>query len=61
MGELKEETDLAFVLSVDRKFSYEQRPRPKPTTSHDVVVRVIATGICGSDVSYWPRPQLKNC
>lgn len=51
MGEWNEEIDLAFVLSVDRKFSFEPRPRPKPAPSRHVVVKVMATGICGSDVS----------
>jgi len=52
MGEWKEEADLAFVLGVNREFGFEARPRPKPATSKDVVVKVMATGICGSDVSF---------
>jgi L-iditol 2-dehydrogenase len=45
------ETNKSFVLSAAREFSYEERPAPELRTSRDVRVRVIATGLCGSDVS----------
>lgn len=52
MGEAGvEEDDLAFVLSVDRQFSFERRKRPELVTPRDVIVEVVATGLCGSDVS----------
>ena len=59
MGEYGvEDNDLTFVLGIDRQFSFEQRPRPKPVTPKHVVVKVIATGICGSDVSIIAFPLL---
>lgn len=52
MGEAGvDEGDLAFVLSVDRQFSFERRKKPELVTPRDVIVEVIATGLCGSDVS----------
>ena len=45
-----EETNESFVLSPSRQFAFEQRPIPKLRTSRDVRVRIIATGLCGSDV-----------
>lgn len=44
------ETNNTFVLSPAREFSYEETPIPELRTSRDVRVRVIATGLCGSDV-----------
>ena len=46
-----EDEDLAFVLQKPRSFNYEHRPKPAFRCSRDVVVKVIATGLCGSDVS----------
>ncbi|KAL4938788.1 hypothetical protein BDV06DRAFT_46905 [Aspergillus oleicola] len=43
----------AFVLYPGGKFGYEERAIPALETERDVVVRVIATGLCGSDVHYW--------
>lgn len=52
MGEMEvDNTDLAFVLSVGREFSFERRKRPEPVLPKDVIVEVVATGLCGSDVS----------
>lgn len=41
----------SFVLSPSRTFSFEDRPVPELQTRRHVRVRVIATGLCGSDVS----------
>lgn len=52
MGELQSDSiDLAFVLSPDLTFSFERRGRPSLKGSKDVIVEVVATGLCGSDVS----------
>ena len=39
-----------FVLSPTKQFSYEDRPIPELRTPRHVRVRVVATGLCGSDV-----------
>ena len=44
------ETNESFVLSPERQFSFENRSIPALRTSRDVRVRIIATGLCGSDV-----------
>jgi hypothetical protein len=40
----------AFVLSPARHFTFENRPIPEFRSSRDVRVRIVATGLCGSDV-----------
>jgi L-iditol 2-dehydrogenase len=44
------ETNNTFVLSPAREFYYDETPIPELRTSRDVRVRVVATGLCGSDV-----------
>lgn len=44
------EINNTFVLTPAREFHYEERPVPELRTSRDIRVRVIATGLCGSDV-----------
>lgn len=44
------ETNHAFVLSPSRTFSFEDRPLPELKSSRHVRVRIVATGLCGSDV-----------
>jgi hypothetical protein len=39
-----------FVLSPTKQFSYEDRLIPELRTPRHVRVRVVATGLCGSDV-----------
>jgi L-iditol 2-dehydrogenase len=39
-----------FVLSPERYFTFEKRPIPALQNSKDVRVRIIAIGLCGSDV-----------
>lgn len=41
----------AFVLSPTRQFSYEERTLSRHLSPRHVRVRVVATGLCGSDVS----------
>ncbi|KFA66605.1 hypothetical protein S40285_09348 [Stachybotrys chlorohalonatus IBT 40285] len=41
----------AFVLKKVGKFRFEDRDESRPCATTEVVVRVVATGICGSDVS----------
>ncbi|NIA21280.1 MAG: alcohol dehydrogenase catalytic domain-containing protein [Anaerolineaceae bacterium] len=42
----------AAVLYEKRDMRVEQRPKPKPQGSQ-VLIRVRAVGVCGSDVHYW--------
>lgn len=47
-------TNRSFVLSPARLFSFEDRPVPELQSSRHVRVRVVATGLCGSDVGARP-------
>ncbi|KAL1604743.1 Endo-1,4-beta-xylanase 2 [Paraconiothyrium brasiliense] len=51
-------TNRSFVLSPSLKFSYEERPTPALRTTRDVRVRIIATGLCGSDIHYWQHGRI---
>ena len=42
--------NLAFVLRGKRQFYYEARPIPSLPSENHVIVKVCATGLCGSDV-----------
>ncbi|KAH7072266.1 chaperonin 10-like protein [Paraphoma chrysanthemicola] len=53
-----EHVNKSFVLSPSRQFSFESRPVPQLQTSRDVLVRVIATGLCGSDIHYWQHGRI---
>ncbi|CAI7678541.1 hypothetical protein N7533_003881 [Penicillium manginii] len=48
----------AFVLHPGGKFTYEQRAVPDLETDRDVIVRIVATGLCGSDVHYWQHGRI---
>ncbi|KAH6721571.1 chaperonin 10-like protein [Leptodontidium sp. MPI-SDFR-AT-0119] len=52
------EENRVFVLQHKGKFAYETRPTPKLPTSRHVLVKIIATGICGSDVHYWQHGRI---
>ncbi|KAK0653719.1 putative D-xylulose reductase A [Lasiodiplodia hormozganensis] len=52
------EVNDAFVLRPGGEFYYEQRPVPTAVTGRDVLIRVVATGICGSDVHYWQHGRV---
>jgi len=41
----------SFVLDRDLSFRYEDRSIPTVQDARDVIVRIVATGVCGSDVS----------
>ena len=45
------QTNRAFVLNSSRNFSFEDRLLPELKSTRHVRVRVVATGLCGSDVS----------
>ncbi|KAL3477567.1 chaperonin 10-like protein [Aspergillus californicus] len=51
-------TDQAFVLHPGGKFTFEERPTPVVQSDRDVIVQVIATGLCGSDVHYWQHGRI---
>lgn len=50
--------NLSFVLSGIRAVSFEDRPVPKISDPHDVLIQVKVTGICGSDVHYWDHGSI---
>lgn len=45
--------NLSFVLKEPKSVEFVERPIPTLKSSHDVLVAVAYTGICGSDVHYW--------
>ncbi|KAL2064670.1 hypothetical protein VTL71DRAFT_3808 [Oculimacula yallundae] len=47
-----------FVLKRKAEFAYETRPTPDLPTSKHVLIKVLATGICGSDVHYWQHGEI---
>ncbi|KAF2437992.1 GroES-like protein [Karstenula rhodostoma CBS 690.94] len=55
---LEEELNYSFVLSPAKQFTYEQRPILELPSSRHVRVRVIATGLCGSDIHYWQHGRI---
>lgn len=42
--------NLSFILEGIHQVKYEDRPVPELKNSHDVLINVKYTGICGSDV-----------
>ncbi|RVX72737.1 putative D-xylulose reductase A [Exophiala mesophila] len=48
----------SFVLRGIKDVLFEDRPVPKLTNPHDVLLRVDFTGICGSDVHYWQHGRI---
>ncbi|KAI4620947.1 hypothetical protein J4E83_005310 [Alternaria metachromatica] len=50
----------SFVLSPSRVFSYENGPVPGLPTPRHIRVRIVATGLCGSDVHYWRHGHIGN-
>lgn len=43
----------AFVLHPGGSFTFEERDIPTLQNDRDILVRVAATGLCGSDVSLY--------
>ncbi|CAG7942188.1 unnamed protein product [Penicillium olsonii] len=48
----------AFVLHPGGKFTFEERSKPTIQSPRDVIVQVMATGLCGSDVHYWQHGRI---
>ncbi|KAJ5479780.1 hypothetical protein N7530_005289 [Penicillium desertorum] len=48
----------AFMLHPGGKFTFEERSKPAIQSDRDVIVRVMATGLCGSDVHYWQHGRI---
>ncbi|KAJ4415836.1 Endo-1,4-beta-xylanase 2 [Gnomoniopsis sp. IMI 355080] len=46
-------SNLSFILNKPKDVSFGDRPVPKLSSPHEVLVSVSWTGICGSDVHYW--------
>ncbi|KAK4867146.1 hypothetical protein LT330_007888 [Penicillium expansum] len=53
-----ETTNEAFVLHPGGTFAFEERSVPTLQSDRDVIVRVMATGLCGSDVHYWQHGRI---
>ncbi|KAH8698850.1 chaperonin 10-like protein [Talaromyces proteolyticus] len=51
-------TAQAFVLNPSGLFAFEERSIPILQSDRDVIVQVIATGLCGSDVHYWQHGRI---
>ncbi|KAI9935127.1 hypothetical protein ASPWEDRAFT_31457 [Aspergillus wentii DTO 134E9] len=54
----KKDVNHALVLHPGGAFNYQERDIPVIQSDRDVIVRVIATGLCGSDVHYWQHGKL---
>ncbi|KAE8145375.1 chaperonin 10-like protein [Aspergillus avenaceus] len=50
--------NLSIVLEGVHQVKFEDRPIPELRDSHDVLVNVKFTGICGSDVHYWEHGSI---
>ncbi|KAB8204097.1 chaperonin 10-like protein [Aspergillus parasiticus] len=48
----------ASVLRPGGSFYYEDKEIPSLESDRDVIVRVVATGLCGSDVHYWQHGRI---
>ncbi|KXH50571.1 alcohol dehydrogenase GroES-like domain-containing protein [Colletotrichum salicis] len=46
-------SNLSFILNKPHDVEFAERPIPKLSDPHEVLVAVNYTGICGSDVHYW--------
>lgn len=53
-----DKTNEIFVLKRQGEFAYETRSTPELPTSRHVLVKIIATGICGSDVCIHASPTI---
>lgn len=50
-------TMAAAVLTAPRRIEIQRRPRPEPAAD-EVLVRITAVGVCGSDVHFWHDGRL---
>jgi D-arabinose 1-dehydrogenase-like Zn-dependent alcohol dehydrogenase len=51
-----QEMNHSFVLRAVKDVAIEDRVAPKLKDPWDVIVQVVQTGICGSDISIGPDP-----
>jgi D-arabinose 1-dehydrogenase-like Zn-dependent alcohol dehydrogenase len=51
-----QEMNRSFVLRAVKDVAIEDRVAPKLKDPWDVIVQVVQTGICGSDISIGPDP-----
>ncbi|KAJ5178493.1 uncharacterized protein N7500_001192 [Penicillium coprophilum] len=56
--EVDQTANQAFVLHPGGTFAFEERSKPTLQSDRDVIVRVMATGLCGSDVHYWQHGRI---
>lgn len=48
----------SFVLKALKEVALENIPKPIITSPYDVIVQILQTGICMSDVHYWQRGRI---
>ncbi|OLN85435.1 putative D-xylulose reductase A [Colletotrichum chlorophyti] len=53
MAATEGKSNLSFILNKPHDVEFAERPVPKLSDPHNVLVAVNYTGICGSDVHYW--------
>ncbi|RAK71377.1 NAD(P)-dependent alcohol dehydrogenase [Aspergillus fijiensis CBS 313.89] len=53
-----QDANLAAVLKPGGSFYYETRKAPEVQSERDVIVKIVATGLCGSDVHYWQHGRI---
>ncbi|ATY66616.1 xylitol dehydrogenase [Cordyceps militaris] len=51
-------SNLSFILNKPHDVQFAERPMPKISAAHQVLVAVNYTGICGSDVHYWEHGRI---
>jgi D-xylulose reductase len=56
----KPNSNLSLVLSGPQQLSFEPRPYPQISDPRDVLVKVVSTGICGSDLHYYRHGRVGN-
>ncbi|KAJ4191818.1 Endo-1,4-beta-xylanase 2 [Fusarium solani] len=54
----KPNSNLSFILNQPHDVQFAERPIPKISEAHDVLVAINYTGICGSDVHYWEHGRI---
>ncbi|KAL3418143.1 xylitol dehydrogenase [Phlyctema vagabunda] len=55
--QVSEENEV-FVLRRKGEFFYETRSTPSLPSERHVLIKILATGICGSDVHYWKHGEI---
>ncbi|KAF7556023.1 hypothetical protein G7Z17_g1696 [Cylindrodendrum hubeiense] len=54
----KQTSNLSFILNKPYDVEFAERPVPKLSNAHQVLVAINYTGICGSDVHYWEHGRI---